>query len=297
MKSASTQAQLNAVKEAGEIVASSSPEAVTAILSEAADAGLMTDIRGDARAIYPRRIAPFVMAAWHLRTKQDAEVAEWLWHHGSALMRAYGVGNTSREGVLNYKNNLQATAAMCVLAVGQMIDDLGMQAWGILSMMEVLNEIDEVGYTIEIRRPLHIDHSRDWAEYYAHETMVMAVAAARMEQREGGTTLWDYTGNRNGRSMRPAMYRAAHLLARDLGDDWKGKQHARKTGREQIRYPSAGKAGDMVVPSGWLGCWMPALLARYRDDKSGQPLHPLRIAADSYSAKSMLNATVGGTMP
>jgi hypothetical protein len=184
---------------------------------------------------------------------------------------------------LNYNNNLQATAAMDAYAAGLIGQDSGLRWWAIQSSMEVLDTVDEDGFTNEIFR-----YNKEKAEYYSHETMIYLIATARLAEKAGNYSLWDYVGKGEVTRRDPTLLRIGRLLDLDLGNS---QRYSARTGKAQIAYSGAIAVDGVRYPSGYLTWWVPAFLDQY----SGS-FPRLRIAEPAYQQTNMrhYNPGVGG---
>lgn len=266
-------------------------EAIVSSLYAWASVDAMSHLTGDARAIYPRRVSGPVMTWKEIRPlagsdPRKATIDAWTLRTGRRLMAIFGVGG-SANGILNYNNNLQATAAMTAYAAGLINQDQALRNWAIISTREVLDLVDKDGYTVEIWRS-----NNERAEYYSHETAIYVIATAVMAARLGNQDIWNYIGRSMSKSDLPAVERMGALLNADLGNS---RHYTMKTGKQQIVYPNAiaDKYGHVTV-SPYLGVWMKTFINHYPGNFSN-----LKYAVNLYNTipNEVYNPGIGGDMP
>lgn len=272
-------------------------------LFEWAGAEALTSVQGETtRALLPRRVIGGVTAYLAVKPIADATndirkpaIERWI-HDQARFARAIygGEAMPGMEGTpLNYRNNLQATAATLAMETYLITGDASLRDWAMTATRAVLDEIDAAGFTSEIRRT-----NPQAAEYFGHETMIFVVATAKMAADNGDASLWTYRGAGAGAATDPAILRAGALLGADLGGNYVTKRHAVKTGLPQNPYRKSyivtAGADGLLLPEGWLTCWIDPFLAQYGDAAAQPGLQRLRVASDYYRLKkiSQFNGSV-----
>lgn len=252
-------------------------ERIMAALFEWAGANALDDVRGDkARSLVPRRVLGAAMGYLAVKPIADATgdirrsaIEDWMGEQARRARTTFGSGHGS-EGVLDYNNNLQATAATLAMAVFVATGDASLRDWSIESTREVLDRIDAQGFTGEVQA---IDPAR--AEQRSHEVMIYVVGTATMAAANGDASLWTYRGRMASSANKPAILRAGLLLGRNLSSEYVTKDYAIRTGTTQAAYPGSQVVepgiGGLMVPAGWLSCWLAPFLAQYRALDSEAP--------------------------
>lgn len=235
-------------------------EAIVSSLYAWARVDAMSQVTGNARGIYSRRVSGPVMAwrairPWARQDWRSVTIDKWVYATGKRMRTLYGLGGGASGVVLNYNNNLQATSAMVAYAAGLIGQDSALRWWAVESSKEVLDQVDKDGFTIEVKR-----FNSEKAEYYSHETMIYLVATAVMADAIGNDAIWTYVGKGAAGARDPAMLRIGRLLDQDLGNS---SRYAAKTGRAQIVYPNARFVAGLLLPSGYIECWFGKFLHRY----------------------------------
>jgi hypothetical protein len=260
-------------------------------LFEWAGADALQEARGDrTRSLVPRRLIGAVTSYLAVKPIADsigdirkATIERWIHSRASDAARTFGgPAQPGRDGrVLDYNNNLQATAATLAMEAYIITGDAKLRDWAIAGTREVLDEIDAEGFTSEIRR-----ENPEAAEYFSHEVMIYVVATASMAQDNGDPSLWNYRGKKAGSASEPAILRAGLLLGRDMGGNYVTKRHAEKTGLAQNAYRrsylvSPGVDG-LLIPEGWQTTWIGQFLEAYRSESARPGYQRLRAARDYY---------------
>jgi hypothetical protein len=263
-------------------------ERIMGALYEWAGAGALEQMRGDeVRSLAPRRVLGAVMGYLAVKPLADASgdirrqaIERWIGGQAARARDTFGTGSGGRN-VLDYNNNLQATAATLGMAAFVITGDEGFKTWSIQSTREVLDEIDAEGFTGEARRDAGAR-----AEQRSHEVMIYVVGTAVMAEANGDPGLWSYIGAGASASAQPAILRAGLLLGQDMGSDYVTKRYATRAGKVQAPYPGShvvepGRDG-LVVPAGWLTAWIAPFLTHYAKDTLAPGIVRLQNALQGY---------------